>query len=232
MIPKVLLVDDVNMFLELQKMFLKLSPVHILTAKNGLEALDVAKREGPSLVFLDLHMPVMGGAECCSRIKADPQLKNLPVVMITSEGKTEDRELCIKAGCNAFLTKPLDRTLYLETVRKYLPSIDRKEPRIPCKTRVKFRAFGVSLSADILNISVNGVYIVAAYEVQMGTMLELVFSLPGEEGTPIQAKGRVAWLNSGKGRRNEGLPEGFGVEFTAITEESRVALERFIKKLI
>jgi uncharacterized protein (TIGR02266 family) len=228
MIPKVLLVDDVNMFLDLQKMYLKLSSVHVLTASNGIEAIEVAKRERPALVFMDLHMPGMDGAACCARLKADPAFGTLPVVMITSEGKAEDRELCTRSGCDAFLTKPLDRVLFLETARRYLTSLDRRDTRVSCQTRVKFRAFGVTLSGEACNISANGMYVAAEYEVAMGTVLELVFALPGAEGAVIQTKGRVAWLNGTKGRLNQGLPPGFGVEFTAITEESRRALERFV----
>lgn len=228
MIAKILLVDDVNMFLDLQKTFLKLSSVHLLTARNGLEAIEVARKERPSLIFMDLHMPLMNGAECCARIKADPDFKSLPVVMITSEGKVEDREICVKAGCDDFLTKPLDRAHYLATARKYLPDINRRDLRVPCQARVKFQAFGVTLSGDLLNISKNGIYVATDYEMEYGTALEISFSLPDGSGTVIQTRGKVAWLNNSKDRKKRDVKEGFGVEFTVITEESRVALERFV----
>jgi len=229
MISKILLVDDVSMFLELQKTFLKFSSVHVLTAQDGVEALGMVKKERPSLVFMDLHMPIMDGAECCARIKADAEFKSLPVVMITSEGKGEDRQLCYKAGCDDFLTKPLDRTLFLETARKYLPAIDRRDSRIPCRAKVKFRAFGITLSAEILDLSPNGIFIAADYEVALGTILEVVFQLP-ENGALIQSKGRVAWLNNCKERKKSKLPVGFGIEFIAMTEESKAALKHFIEK--
>lgn len=228
MIPKILLVDDVKMFLDLQKMYLKLSSVHLLTAGNGLEAIEVARRERPALVFMDLHMPGMDGAECCARLKADPAFKKVPVIMITSEGRAEDRGLCERAGCDGFLTKPLDRVRFLDVARRHLPAIDRRDNRVPCQAKVRFRAFGVTLSGDVLDISTNGIYLAADYEVVAGTELELVFTLPDGSGAVIQAKGRVAWLNSARGRLKQGLPVGFGVEFVAITEESRAALERFV----
>jgi len=191
MIPKVLLVDDVTMFLELQKMFLKLSSVHVLTARNGIEAIEV---------------------------------------MLTSEGKIGDQALCYKSGCNGFLTKPLDRLQYLETARKYLPAIDRRDPRVPCRTKVKFRAYGVTLSGEAMNISTNGIFVVADYDFEVGTVLDLVFALPDETRAQIQTKGRVAWLNSAKGRLKDGLPGGFGVEFVAITEESRESLRQYVRE--
>lgn len=230
MIPKILLVDDVNMFLELQKMYLKLSSVSVITAKDGSEAIQVVKKERPSLVFMDLHMPNMDGAECCARLKADQEFKVLPIVMITSEGRGEDRQTCFRAGCDDFLTKPLDRTLFLETARKYLPAIDRRDTRVPCRTKVKFRAFGLTLSGEVLDMAPNGMYIAADYEVERGTILEVVFALPDETGSVIQAKGKVAWLNSKKGRKKQHHPVGFGVEFIALTEESKAALQLFMER--
>jgi CheY-like chemotaxis protein len=226
--PKILLVDDVTMFLELQKMFLKLTSARILTAKNGEEAIEVVRRERPELIFMDQHMPVMGGAECCAKLKADPEFKTLPIVMLTSEGKTEERDICRKAGCDGFLTKPLDRALYLETVRSYLPDIDRRGKRVPCWTKAKFCAFGVTLSGDVLNLSTNGIYLATDYEVVQGTELELSFALPDGSGTMIQAKGKVAWLNNLKGRVKQEIHAGVGVEFIVITEESRANLKRFV----
>ena len=226
---KILLVDDVQMFLELQKMFLRFSSAHVLTAKNGQEALDVVQRESPALVCLDLHMPVLDGAECCLRLKADPLFKSIPVVMITSEGKPGERDVCLQAGCDEFLTKPLDRLCYLQTIRKFLPEIDRRDARVPCRSRVKFKAFGVTLSGSTINVSANGLYIATDYEVKMGTMLELEFVLPNGKGRTVQMKGKVAWLNGLRTSQNQALPAGVGVEFVSVGHESRIALEDFLK---
>jgi CheY-like chemotaxis protein len=229
MTPKILLVDDVAMFLELQKMFLRLSSVRILTARNGVEALQTAKEEMPSLIFMDLHMPDMGGAECCTRIKEDPQLRSIPVVMITSEGKDEDKALCMKAGCDDFMTKPIDRLLYLEMARKYVPTVDRRETRIQYRGKARFRVYGLTLSGEIQDVSARGVYVATDYEVEKETCLELVFALQEENGAVIQARGRVAWVNSRNDKRKKAFPAGFGVELIAITEESNRTLQHFVE---
>jgi CheY-like chemotaxis protein len=228
MLPKVLLVDDVNMFLEIQKGFLNRSPVHVLTARDGAQAYDIIRKERPALVFMDLHMPVMNGAECCARLKGDPELRRLPVIMITAEGKEDDRQLCIEAGCDDFLAKPLDRTAYLAKARKYLPSIERRDERVFCQARVTFCAFGVTLSGEVVNVSANGIYIAANYEMAVGTALELAFSLPGEGGSDIRAQGRVAWINRDTSRSKDNLPAGFGVEFTAIADGELAAVKQFV----
>jgi CheY-like chemotaxis protein len=228
MIPKILLVDDVNMFLELQMSYLKLSSVHVLTAKDGYEAIQAVRKEHPALVFMDLHMPSMDGAESCARLKADAELRKIPVVMITSEGRGEEREICFKAGCDDFLTKPLDRRLFLETARRYLPAIDRRDSRVPCRAKVKFRVYGVTLSGDILDLALNGIYVAADYEVEVGSLVDVVFELP-EGGLIVRARGRVAWLNSRQWCRNPKFPPGFGIEFLALDEESTAALTQFVE---
>lgn len=229
MTPKILLVDDVLMFLDLQKMFLRHSSVRIFTAKDGIEALQIVKKERPDLIFMDLHMPYMNGAECCSLIKEDPQFKTVPVVMITSEGKESDKALCRKAGCDDYLTKPIDRVLYLEMARKYVPSIDRRNPRISCREKVKFKVFGLTLSGEVMDISAHGVYIATDYEVDEETILDIVFALEKENGALIQTRGRIAWVNGKKNKKKHGFPAGFGVELLAITEDSKRILDHFVE---
>ncbi len=228
MTPKVLLVDDVPMFLELQRAYLGQSSVHILTAKDGAEALEIARKERPELIFMDLYMPNMTGAECCARIKDDPQLRAVPVVMITSEKRGTDKALCDKAGCDDFMTKPIDRVVYLEMARKYVPSIDRRDCRFSCRARVRFRVYGLTLSGEILDVSANGVYVATDYGVEAESVLELAFALKEEAGALVQAKGRIAWVNSKGMPKKQSYPPGFGVELSAITNESRRILDSFL----
>jgi CheY-like chemotaxis protein len=224
---KILLVDDVNMFLEIQKGFLQRSSVTILTAGDGAQALVVARAERPDLVFMDLHMPNMGGAECCTAIKADPRLQQTRVVLITSAGKEDDEKLCKQANCDNFITKPLDRTIYLDLARHYLPAIDRREERLNCSTKVRFSIFNASLSGEICDISNHGIYIAADYNVETNAVVNIIFALPGN-GAIIEAKGRVAWLNTSFARTKRGLPPGFGVEFIDISTEAKAAVANFI----
>jgi len=228
---KVLLVDDVSMFIELEKDYLQLSAVSVLTARDGEEALRICRAERPELVFMDLHMPLMNGAECCRAIKKDPQLSSA-VVLITSEGKDADRRLCLEAGCDDFLTKPLDRQIFLETARKLLPAIDRRDKRRNCRFNVKFRAFGITLSGFAANLSQNGMYLAADVQVEKGAPLDLIFVLPEPIASIIQAKGRVAWLNTSKTRKKPALPEGLGVEFLSLSDEAREQIGRYVDAAI
>lgn len=227
--PKILLVDDTRLFLELEKSFLKFSPVRVLTAGNGMEALEIARAERPNLIYMDLHMPQMDGALCCAVLKGDPILRVIPVIMVTSAGKEEDVRLCREAGCDDFLTKPVNRREFLEKGRKFLDRIDRREVRIPCKVLVKFRAHNVYFSGISEDISSGGVFVATDFDIELNTPVELAFELP-ETGCLLEGvKGKVAWQNSAKSILKPSLPPGFGVEFTNLTGKAAETIKSFVE---
>jgi two-component system, cell cycle response regulator len=125
-LPRILLVDDVKLFLELEKSYLNLTQAQVLTAANGQEALELVRSKRPDLVFLDLYMPVLDGKACCMAIKDDPELAAIPVVMVTTGGKSEEVDLCRAAGCDGLLTKPIDRSAFLDMVSRFIPSFKRR----------------------------------------------------------------------------------------------------------
>ncbi|HKK01215.1 MAG TPA: response regulator, partial [Desulfuromonadales bacterium] len=97
---KILLVDDVELFLELEKTFFNRAGFQLLVARTGQEAYDLAVSERPDLIFMDLFMPQMNGDEACRLLKADPALAAIPVVMVTQGGHEEELRRCRQAGCN------------------------------------------------------------------------------------------------------------------------------------
>ncbi len=226
--PKILLVDDVQLILELEKSFLKFLPVRVMTARNGQEALETARRERPDLIFMDMNMPVMDGPACCAAIKADPEIAATPIVMVTTAGREDDEALCRRAGCDEFLTKPIDRRLFLEKGRKYIPTIDRREPRVPCCTTVSVGSGGGPVQGISADLSIGGMYVAADLPVVADTPVELTFKVPGEEGREVSATARVAWENSGDCRRKPGLPVGFGVEFTEMDPDAASFIRAFV----
>ncbi|KAF0220365.1 MAG: response regulator [Geobacteraceae bacterium] len=227
--PKILLVDDVNLILELEKSFLRYSPVRIFTARDGEEALAAVKRERPNLIFMDLNMPKMDGPTCCATLKADPEFRSIPVIMVTTAGKEEDEALCRQAGCDDYLTKPIDRRIFLEKGRRFLPYIDRRELRAPCRTQVSFQRGDEARVGISEDISVGGIYVVADGTPEAESRLFLSFVLPDAIGTPIEAKGRVAWENGSDKRKKPQLPSGFGVEFTDIEEDAVGFIRAFVE---
>lgn len=226
-IPKVLLVDDVKLLLELEKSFLKHSSVKILTASNGEEALKVAREERPDLIYMDLNMPVMDGNSCCAIIKADPELSSIPVIMVTTAGSQVDELRCREAGCNDYITKPIDRRLFLDKGRRYLPAIDRRELRVPCMTEIAVMNGVVIAGANCSDISVGGLYVAADSSPPTDRELRVSFTLPGTAVT-IRAKGRIAWVNTGNPRSKPRLPSGYGLEFTEIDTDAIKEIRHYV----
>ncbi len=216
---KILLVDDVTLFLEMEKGFLQSSPVQILTAHNGEAALEIIRNEMPDLVLLDLNMPVMDGITCCSIIKADPFLKSIPVIIISNASREEDREICRQAGCDDFIAKPLDGRLFLEKTRRFIPSIERREIRVPCRMSVNAIINGINITGESLDISMHGLYLATNEVVAKGQAAAVSFRLPYANSPLYLARSRVAWLNSTPRKSKPNLPDGIGIQFIEITGE-------------
>lgn len=105
---RILCVDDEPVNLELYGAMLEPDGYETVMAESGREALEKA-REGVDLVLLDIMMPGMDGFEVCSRLKADPVTRQVPVVMVTAIADREARMKGLEAGANDFLAKPFDR---------------------------------------------------------------------------------------------------------------------------
>lgn len=216
----ILLVDDLQMFLEIQKGFLQDAQLDVLTARDGLEALDIVKTRQPDLVFMDLEMPKMDGANCCKAIKSDPVFAKLPVVMVTSSG---NEERCRLAGCDHYLTKPLDRDVFLDVARKYIPGIDRREKRLRIPIDCLLRFQGKTIKCHIRDLSRGGTFVVTDDLREPGSVVQISFILP--DGTLIECSGRVAWQNS----RESTHPKGFGVKFSLLPKVAKNALNNFLE---
>lgn len=226
--PKILLVDDTRLVLELEKSFLKLSHVEVLTAMNGVEALELIRKDPPDLIFMDMNMPEMDGLACCSALKADPFLSAIPVIMLTTAGREGDRERAAQAGCDDFLTKPIDRREFLEKARHYTDAVDRRDLRIPCQFPAIFLLGDSPVGAEVLDVGDGGVFLASHEPVRHDTMVKLALYLPGAKPQLREFAGRIAWLNEVDKRVNPALPPGFGVEFLDLDESSHSALKHLV----
>ena len=227
--PKILLVDDTKLFIKLEMEYLKQSSVVVLTAGNGRQALEIARRDRPDLIFMDLNMPEMDGAQCCAALKADPELRSIPVVLVTTAGMDESIMQCRAAGCDGFLTKPIDRTAFLDMGRKFLATINRRERRVPTSLKVLFRIDDRENSfGTCMDISSRGLYIAWSGDVMVEDKIEVSMLVAGSSADLVEGWGRVAWINDGAARKKQKLPEGFGVELLSVPEESAALIRKFL----
>lgn len=117
---KILIADDDCEMLELLSEILTCQGYLVIIAHDGQEALIKAKKDLPSLIMLDIHMPNKNGIQTLKEIKSDPMLKNIPVIMLTVEGSPSDIQHCMIYGANTYITKPAKKEDVLKTVRSQL----------------------------------------------------------------------------------------------------------------
>lgn len=116
----ILLVDDNAQNLELMQAFLEELPCTLLTASDGVEAIESIERSKPNLVILDVMMPRMSGFEVCQKIKAQPSTREIVVIMVTALNEVSDYERAVECGTNDFITKPVNKLELLTRVRTLL----------------------------------------------------------------------------------------------------------------
>lgn len=120
MAKKILIVDDEKDIRELIERILARREYRILTASNGIEALNKIYNESPDLVILDVMMPEMNGFEVCKKVRTDPLYKNLPIIMLTVRKSDQDQISGLNTGCDEYITKPFYPKELVLRVRKLL----------------------------------------------------------------------------------------------------------------
>ena len=106
MAKKILIADDEAMVRDLIKFSIEKEGYEVFEAKNGIEALTLAKELMPDLIILDIMMPGKGGYQVCSELKADPETKMITILFLTSRSGTLSAEAAKESGGDGFLTKP------------------------------------------------------------------------------------------------------------------------------
>ncbi len=120
MTARVLVVDDLLANVRLLEAKLQAEYFEVVTALNGVDALDIVARVKPDIVLLDVMMPGIDGIEVCNRIKSNPATAHIPVIMITALDAPEDRVKGLKAGADDFLTKPVNDLALFSRVRSLI----------------------------------------------------------------------------------------------------------------
>lgn len=117
---KILAVDDDAMVLAVIKKRLEFAGYEVITAMEGLEGLKKARTENPDLIVLDLILPNLNGYQICAMLKRDSTYRNIPIVMLTSRSQQADIAEGLKAGADAYITKPYDPDEFITTIQNLL----------------------------------------------------------------------------------------------------------------
>jgi len=120
--PKtVLIVEDNELNMKLFNDLLEAHGYRTVSTRNGIEAMDLAREHRPDLILMDIQLPEVSGMDVTRWIKADAELKAIPVIAVTAFAMKGDEERIRESGCEAYLSKPISVAKFLETVRQFLP---------------------------------------------------------------------------------------------------------------
>lgn len=121
---RILVVDDERHIVRLVQVNLERAGYEILTAYDGVEALEKVKTENPDMVVLDVMMPRMDGFEVLKNLQADPRYQNIPVIMLTAKAQDADIFKGWASGVSSYLTKPFNPRELLVFVERIFQSLD------------------------------------------------------------------------------------------------------------
>jgi two-component system, cell cycle response regulator DivK len=121
MSKKILVVEDTEDNRQILRDLLGMAGYEMVEAHDGAEGVAKAAEHKPDLILMDIQMPVMDGYEATRRIKADPALKSIPIIAVTSYALSGDDDRAYEAGCVAYVTKPFSPRQLLAKIREHLP---------------------------------------------------------------------------------------------------------------
>lgn len=121
MAKTVLIVEDNELNMKLFNDLLQAHGYVTIGTRHGGEAVDLARRHRPDLILMDIQLPEISGIDVTRRLKADPELKVIPVIAVTAFAMKGDEERIREGGCEAYLSKPISVAKFIETVQQFLP---------------------------------------------------------------------------------------------------------------
>ena len=113
----ILIVEDIELNIDLLTQLLE-DDYNLLVAKNGEQGVSVAQQENPDLILMDVSLPIMDGYEATRRIRAT--MPSTPIIGLSAHAMSGDEEKAKEAGCNDYLTKPVNADLLIQKLKEYL----------------------------------------------------------------------------------------------------------------
>ncbi len=117
---KVLLIEDNPLNMELAVDLLEIDGYEVLTATTAEEGIELAQKETPDLILMDISLPGIDGLEATRILKKDKKVKDVPIVAMSAHAMTGDKEKAMEAGCVGYITKPIDTKSLVEKVKEFM----------------------------------------------------------------------------------------------------------------
>ena len=120
MTKTVLVVEDNELNMKLFHDLLEAHGINTIETRNGKDVLDIARQNKPDLILMDIQLPEVSGLDVTKWLKADDELKSIPVIAVTAFAMKGDEQKIREGGCEDYISKPISVTHFLETINKYL----------------------------------------------------------------------------------------------------------------
>jgi DNA-binding response OmpR family regulator len=117
---RILLVDDEVQLVEMVKLRLEANDYEVITAYDGQEALDKARKEKPDLMILDLMLPKVDGYKVCRMLKFDEKYKSIPIILFTARAQESDEKLGFEVGADAYIIKPFEPQILMGKIKELI----------------------------------------------------------------------------------------------------------------
>jgi uncharacterized protein (TIGR02266 family) len=219
---KILVADDSPLFRDLESLFLARSG-EVITSCDGELALLAARQERPAIVVADLHMPGMTGDALCRVIKADNELRDTPVILVTSGDLPQDHERAVRAGADDVIAKPINRITLIQAVNRLLRTRRPGLTRVTLETPVRLRRGRDDAFGTARNVSRGGMFVQATEPLPPDSEVELHFELP-DAASEIAPTAKVVWRRN----RSDGAAPGMGLQFLRLDRDSADRIDDFV----
>lgn len=117
---RILVIDDEQDIVNMLKLRLIAGGYDVLTSSDGIEGLNIARRDRPDLILLDLMLPRMDGYKICALLKKDTRYANIPIIMFTAKAQEADKQMGSEAGADAYITKPFGYQLLSDKIQELI----------------------------------------------------------------------------------------------------------------
>lgn len=218
--PKILLVDDVDLFLELERSYLEGCGYDLVTASSGEETLQRLDKIAPDVLLLDYYMPGINGDEVCRIVRQSKKWGELPILMVTAAGKPEEVKMCLDAGCDDYVTKPVNKNELREKVQRLLGEVKRRTAeRVAVKMPVQLQESGNLHVMSAEDLSTTGAYLKSSVPLDENLTVEI--KLEATQGEALSIYGKIK-------RTEKDDKDGCGVYFIYPDQNSKRLLNQLI----
>ena len=213
---RIIIVDDVNEFIQREKTLLNREDFSLLTVSSGDEALFKAQNDKPDLLILNFFMPDLNGFKVCRKLKGDSATEHIPVLIIAAHSDEDEdpSSLTRRAGCDGFIKKPLRHDDLVPLVEELLGVPPRRHLRSDVSLLCSITDEDGQRDGTILNLTAEGVFIETSPAPWQGDIVKAEMSLDGT-APPTAFQLAVRWSRD----NDEAGPVGAGCELLDTPEE-------------